>query len=165
MQGRALVARRPLLAHCPSGLSAVLVGGMKEMPHTENRLIIRTDFSNEAAWEEIVAQLRDPLEPYTFEMEFVEERAYQGDSVEQVLAALPKDYPHTFFAIIDQTTVSQSDHPVLIVDLYEERGAVFRAVPSEVAFVDNNLADGNMIWADFNEGMDEDGIFRGLPEM
>jgi hypothetical protein len=101
---------------------------MKQIPQTENALVLRTDFSNQAAWEEIW------------------------------------NYSHTFIIVTDQTATSHPDHPLLIVDLYDSSGREFRAVPSQIQGIENNLSIANMDFEEFADSVHEDGIFRGFPE-
>src|SRR6266581_3317406 len=109
------------------------------IPTTENALLIRTDFSDQSAWKRLAAAVREPEDPFTFNMEIVDDRANSGATVERLMGALPEDYPHSFMVVADSVSISQPDHPLLIVDLSEERGRQFRAVAAQVASIDNNL--------------------------
>jgi hypothetical protein len=55
-----------------------------------------------------------------------------------------------------------SEHPVLIVDLFERSGREFRAIPSTVQSIENNLSLANMDFEEFAEAVDDDRIFRGF---
>ncbi len=66
--------------------------------------------------------------------------------------------------IADQTTISQPDHPVLVVDLMLEPGRTFRTIPFQVFTIDSNLSIANMDWEDFAVQLDGDGVFRGFGE-
>ena len=138
---------------------------MKQIPAKDSALIIRTDFSDQGAWENLIATLREPDEPFVFNMEFIDDREYQGAAVEQLMAALPGDYPYSFMVVADSVSISQPDHPMLIVDLLEERGRGFRAIPSQVPSIENNLSIANMGFEEFAGAVDESGVFRGFPEM
>jgi hypothetical protein len=50
------------------------------------------------------------------------------------------------------------------VDLYESSGQEFRAVPSRVQSIENNLSIANMDFEEFAEAVDRDGVFRGFPK-
>jgi hypothetical protein len=61
--------------------------------------------------------------------------------------------------------MSQPEYPLLVVDLLEERGRQFRAVAAAVASIDNNLSIANMGFEEFAGAVDDDGVFRGFPEL
>jgi hypothetical protein len=140
-------------------------GKMKKIPVTETALMIRTDFSDAAAWKRIVEAVQEPVDPFIFNMEIVDDREYEGATVEQLMRSISDDYPHSFIVVVDQHAISQPDHPLLIVDLLEERGRQFRALPSEVPSIDNNLSIANMGFEEFADSVDDTGVFRGFPEM
>ena len=138
---------------------------MKKIPITENALIVRTDFSDQTAWETLVAALEEPEEPFMFNMEFLDDQENNGATVEQLMEALPEDYPHSFMVVADAVAISQPDHPLLVIDLFGERGREFRALAGQVPAIENNLSIGNMGFEEFADLVDENGIFRGFPEM
>jgi hypothetical protein len=138
---------------------------MKTIPTTETAQIIRTDFSDQTAWEKLTSNLRNPAEPFIFNMTILDDQERNGTTVEQLLAALPQNYPHSFLVIADSTAISQTDYPLLIIDLREEPGRQFRAIATEVPSIDNNLSIANMDFADFSSAVDADGVFRGFPEI
>ena len=135
------------------------------IPTSENALLIRTDFSDEKAWQQLKAAVSEPADPFIFNMEVVDNPANGGATIEQVMEALPEDYPHSFIVIADGTAISHADFPLLVVDLLEERGRQFRAIAAQVASIDNNLSMANMGFEEFAELVDETGIFRGIPGM
>jgi hypothetical protein len=134
------------------------------IPSSENALLIRTDFSDQSAWKKLKRAVSDPGDPFVFGMEIVDDRANSGATVEQLMEALPKDYPHSFMAVADRVAISQLDYPLLVVDLGEERGRQFRAVAAQVASIDNNLSIANMGFEEFADAVDDGGVFRGFPE-
>ena len=138
---------------------------MKPVPETENALVLRTDFSNQPVWEKIRAQIQKPVGIFRFRanVELLDDIAYADLTKEQVLERIPKNYNHTFMFIVDRTAVSHPHHPLLVVDLYEDSRHEFRAVPSRVQSIENNLSIANMDFEEFAEAVDEDGIFRGFP--
>ena len=135
-----------------------------KIPTSENALLIRTDFSDQSAWQKLKAAASAADEPFFFNMEIVDDRANSGATVEQVMEALPEDYPHSFIVVADSAAVSQPDFPLIVVDLGEERGRLFRAVAAQVASIDNNLSIANMGFEEFADAVDGGGVFRGFPE-
>ena len=138
---------------------------MKTIPTTESAQIIRTDFSDQTAWERLTATVREPADPFMFNMEILDDRDRSGATVGQLLAALPDDYPHSFLVVADSIAISQPDHPLLVIDLMEERGRQFRAIATQVPSIENNLSIANMGFEEFARAVDEGGVFRGFSEM
>ena len=138
---------------------------MKRIPETENPLVLRTDFSNQAAWERICAIIRKPVGVFRFRanVEFLDDVEYAGITKDQLLELLPKDYSHSFMILVDRTATALPNYPLLIVDLYERSGREFRAVPSQIQGIENNLSIANMDFEEFAESVDESGVFRGFP--
>ena len=91
--------------------------------------------------------------------------AYQDATKEQLLRLVPKDYEHSFIILVDRTAISQPEFPLLIVDLYEEPGREFRAIPSQIQGIENNLSLANMDFAEFADSVSEDGVFRGFGDV
>lgn len=140
---------------------------MKHLPATANPLVLRTDFSNQGAWDTICATIQAPTqtpwgEVFHAYVHFLDNVEYAAISKEQVLELIPEGYEHTFIVIADEAASSPPDYPLLVVDLYEERGREFRAPPSQIQSVENNLSIANMGFEEFAEAVDSRGIFRGF---
>jgi hypothetical protein len=137
---------------------------MKQLPQTENPLILRTDFSNSSAWEAICKESQRPVGTFRFRanIEFLDDVEYAGITKEQLLALVPESYNHTFIVIADPLAISHPDHPLLVIDLYGGSGNEFRAVPSQIQSIENNLSIANMDFEEFAEAVDEGGVFRGF---
>jgi uncharacterized protein DUF6924 len=138
---------------------------MKQIPETENALILRTDFSNDATWKTICRMIQKPVGIFRFRanVQFLDDTEYAGITRDQLLELIPRDYGHSFIVVVDRTAISLPDHPLLIVDLYERSGHEFRALPSQIQGIENNLSIANMDFEEFAESVDESGIFRGFP--
>lgn len=139
---------------------------MKQIPETEYALVLRTDFSDQRAWERICAMIGEPVGDFHFLacVEFLDDMQYADITKEQLLELIAKNYSHSFIIVIDQVAISNPEHPLLIVDLYERSGREFRAVPSEIQGIENNLSIANMDFDEFADSVDADGIFRGFPK-
>ena len=116
-------------------------------------------------WERLIAVVREPADPFIFNMEILEDRDRTGASIEQLLGALPEDYPHNFLVIADSIALSRPDYPLLVVDLLEERGRQFRAIAAQVPSIENNLSIANMGFEEFADAVGEGGVFRGFREI
>jgi hypothetical protein len=131
---------------------------MNPLQHSRGALVVRTDFSDHQTWEAIGATIREPTEEdFRASVELVDDLGYRGLSKEQLL-----DLVRIFLLIVDDVTVRELEHPILVVDLWREPGREFRAVPSAVQSIENNLSIANMDFAEFADAVDKDGIFRGF---
>jgi hypothetical protein len=132
-----------------------------------NPLVVRTDFKNQNAWEEICEAIRAPVrdgdDTFYANVKFVSDIRYRDFSVQRLLAIVPHDYDHSFFMIVDSTSLTSPDFAVLVVSLRENRGSSFRAIPSQIQGIENNLSIANMDFHEFAESVDQDGVFRAFP--
>jgi hypothetical protein len=140
----------------------------KQLPKTTNPLVVRTDFEHQQAWETIYKLIRAPVSApgarFHAHVQFLEDVAFRELDSEQLLMRVPSDYNHPFLIVVDNTTVIHPEFPILIIDLSGHRGRSFRAIPSAIQSVENNLSISNMDFAEFADATDEDGIFRGFPQ-
>lgn len=135
------------------------------LPQTENPIVLRTEFSDQATWEKICVMLRKPVGLFRFKanVEFLDDRNYEGINMEQLLELVPDEYNHNFIFLVDHIAVRLPDHPILVVDLFDEPGRNFRAVPKEIQGIENNLSIANMDFEEFASSVDNSGVFRGFP--
>jgi hypothetical protein len=139
---------------------------MKPIPKTEQSPVLRTDFSDNAAWEALCQEIQtpEPEDGFRAYIDFISDPEFDGMSVEQLLARLPAQYNHSFICIADRTAFSDPEHPILIVDVLREPGRTFRVIPAEMWGVENNLSIANMDFEEFADAVDPDGVFRDFPE-
>src|SRR5712691_952464 len=141
---------------------------MKQLPITDNSLVIRTDFENQQAWDTICklirAPVRDGSDTFYAYVEILEDTEFRNLSKEELLARAPKDYNHSFLLVVDSIAITHPDFPILVIDLCADRGRNFRAIPSQIQGIENNLSIANMDFFEFADAVNKDGIFRGFPE-
>jgi hypothetical protein len=137
---------------------------LKPIPKTENALVLRTDFTDDAAWATLCTAIQQPVGEYRAYVEFLSDPQYDRLTVEQLLSLNPQDADHTFLFLVDHTALTHPEHPILVADLIEESGRTFRVIPTEMWGIENNLSIANMDFAEFAEHADADGIFRGFAE-
>jgi hypothetical protein len=125
--------------------------------------VIRTDFSDDAAWTEIADTITRPTpEGFGAVVTFLDDRAHRDLTPDELMALVPAGFPRSFLLVIDGSCVREAEHPVLVIDLCREPGRQFRAVPSAVQSVENNLSISNMDFHEFADSTDAGGIFRGF---
>ena len=141
---------------------------MEMLPMTEHSSVVRTDFSDENTWRTVCDLIRQPVpsgfgETFHAYVTFVENPAFRDLREQELLKRVPADYGHSFLMVVDEVTMTGPERTILIIDLYDERGRTFRAIPSEIQAIENNLSIANMFFAEFADYAEEDGVFRGHP--
>ena len=132
------------------------------LPESEQTLIIRTDFSDDAAWDRLCRAIRTPSTGFGFlaNVEFVNDRQHDGAAVETLVTMAPESQVLLFVA--DRVTLSSPDQPVLAVYLFDTPFQFLRVIPSELWGIENNISLGNMDFEEFVQNAGPDGIFRGF---
>lgn len=136
------------------------------LPFTKDTPVIRTHFDDDAAWKTICDLIHQPRrvpgnEFYAY-VDFVEDPNLRDISEKELLAMVPRDYWHTFLFVVDREAIQRHDFAVLVVDLCDEPGRTFRAIPAEVQGIQNNLSIANMDFYEFADRVGPDGVFRGF---
>lgn len=128
------------------------------IPDQESVLVIRTDFSDDAAWEAFQAAVtaEDDAEPATY----VIDPAFAGLTAQQAVLAENADEVCEVF-LADADMMSGGELAVLAVDLCEP-GTPFRVAPRDFVEVAANLIIGNMDLAEYAGDVDAAGFYRGI---
>jgi hypothetical protein len=137
------------------------------LPDTDDIPVIRTDFSDQEAWEAVRAAILAPGDAggFTVHVEFVDDRAFQDLTPQQILdlarsRSTTRYHPCLF--VVDRVALSTDAWPALVIDVQEEPGRSFRAVPEALHQIESNLATDTMDLLEFAAGAGPDGVFRGL---
>ena len=125
--------------------------------------VIRTDFSDDAAWDAMCRAIRTPSPGFGFlaDVSFVNDRQYDGATL-QSLASGRAGGGESLFFVVDREALTHPERPILVVDAFELPVRTLRVIPSELWGIENNLSLGNMDFEDFAENAGPDGIFRGF---
>ncbi|MFF0560838.1 DUF6924 domain-containing protein [Streptomyces sp. NPDC004266] len=134
-------------------------------PDDLTSLVLRTDFGDDSAWDEVRAALDAAGEhPHAT---YVSELRYAGAEVRSLVdeetAADENDQIGDVF-LADATTMNDPDHPLLAVDLSDEPGRTFRVPAQWFPDISANLSIANMDFAEFADAADGSGTFRGFDE-
>ena len=137
---------------------------MKNLPSTSASPLLRTDFTDQAAWDAICDEIGTPSpEGFQAHVEPIDDQAFDGLTMQQILRAVPDGYPHTFIIVADRVAMAAGDRTLLVINLYEEgAGQHFRAVMSAMWGVENNLSLANMDFEEFADAVDSTGVHRGF---
>lgn len=128
-----------------------------------DQFVVRTDFSDEDAWNLVVERLREPWMENEPSPCLISEPGYDGAPAERVLQDIratvsDADMPAVLF-IADSTTMREKDHPLLVVSMewdgepFEDDDEPFRTqyrtLPDAAVEISVNLGIANMDFEDF----------------
>ncbi|KUJ42164.1 hypothetical protein ACZ90_67755 [Streptomyces albus subsp. albus] len=132
-------------------------------PDDLTSLVLRTDFSSEAAWETLQAAINGSGDYRN--ATFVSDSSFTDVSVQALVdadAAADDDNKLCYLFLADATTMTGAEHLLLAVDLYAEPGRTFRVPPRWYADVSNNLTIANMDFSEFADATDESDTYYGF---
>ncbi|MER5601561.1 hypothetical protein [Streptomyces sp. NPDC002265] len=142
---------------------------LKSLPQTESTLLIRTDFSDQAAWEALRTAATTPDdEEFVADVHVVDDPAYSDLTTEQIVALAPPG--SDLMIVADKSALTAPGMPLLAVQLFDEEDEdapeqgydELRVVVEELSAIENNISIGNMDWEEFVDAADEEGVFRGF---
>ncbi len=132
-------------------------------PRVDTSLVLRTDFSDDRAWEALKAAIS--AEDEHGEATFVSDPAYDGATVQSLIdadvAAADDDARLCYVFVADAVAMTGGDHALLVVDLFSPPYDTVRVTPSAFVEVSANLGIANLDVADFADGTGPERIFRG----
>ena len=142
---------------------------MASLPSTLGVPFIRTDFSDQASWDQMKDVVGLPNEQdYQANVEYIEDRTLVGLDEAALVQRFPKLYPgryeHPVVFVADAAAMSSPQHPILVVNLNEgDASRPFRSIPQEIASIEANLSLSNMDFYEFaGKAAETDGVFRGF---
>ena len=139
---------------------------MRFLPATRNPLVVRTVSESPDIWDTICELIRAPRyeATYTFfaHVDFLDDADFRNLTSEDLLVRVPKDYVHSVLFVVDTVAARSPEFPILVLDLRRQRGRTFRAIPSQIQAIENNLSISNMDFAEFADNAGADGVFRGF---
>ena len=92
---------------------------MRPIPETENALVLRTDFSNEASWKDLRRAILEPVGNHSAHVTFVSDPEYEGISKSDLLHAL-EGTARSYLFIVDEKTLADTEFPIIALDLFED---------------------------------------------
>lgn len=166
----------PVASGCSPRFSAM------DEPTEHDPWVIRTDFSSDDAWttvrELIAAPQKEAGMEFFAHVRYVNEERYRDKEISDLVLSFPDHYPGMFCFVVDQECIENPEHPVLVVGFYPSDNEsfdrlprntpagdirAFRALPSQIQSIENNLSVANMDFEEFADSVDEDGVFRRPP--
>jgi hypothetical protein len=144
---------------------------MKSLPEADATLLIRTDFSDQTAWQTLLSAVAIPTEDgFLANLHIVDDPAYRDLTAEELVALAPADDP--MLIVADTAAVTTPEMPLLVLmtdededDAEDDDGpklSRLRVVAMALWAVELNISLANMDWEDFEAAADDDGVFRGF---
>ena len=137
---------------------------MKDLSSIDASLVVRTDYSDEPGWDRICREIEAPVGEFRAYVCFVNDPDFEGLSVDELTTLGQRGGDRSFMFVVDRASLSDAEHPILVLDLADEPGRTFRVVPREMWSVENNLSLANMDFMEFADNVDADGVFREFPD-
>ncbi|MCX5214689.1 hypothetical protein OG689_36455 [Kitasatospora sp. NBC_00240] len=140
-------------------------------------LIIRTDFSDEAAWRAVCTASSQPWGDGDYEpvVHLVDDPVWAGAAADDVIAAVSADEELSVVFLADHITMRHQEYALLAVAVltrdacvsdeeFEAYGGSVRVVPAGIHDIHANLLIANLDFADVAEAarIDPAGIFRSF---
>lgn len=147
-------------------------------PDDFETLVVRTDYGDDQAWQDVVAALTEPWGDQQYEVcvHFVDNPVWEEATVDEVLTAVTADEELAVVFIADSVTMEAPVHPLLAVTTLTreecvddedyaqltEFGREFRAAPAGVHELHANLSIGNLGFEEYAAWAhdDPDGVLR-----
>jgi hypothetical protein len=136
---------------------------MLTLPSSGSSLLVRTDFTDSAAWQRVRSAVRtESVDGFLAYLTIVDDRVFDGASSEDLreAAVVGENHPPVLF-IVDHAALG-AGHPIQVVNLRGKSRPSFRCIARELWSVENNLSIANMDWEEFADRADTDGVFRGF---
>jgi hypothetical protein len=136
---------------------------MPSLPDSEIYLLVRTYFGDDASWDALRGEIEEGSEEGFFaNVEYVDDRQFEGFSVEALEAA----HPHRadgwdVMYVADERGIREPAHPLLLVRVGSAEDLPFRCRADLLYEVDANLSLANLDWEDFRDQVGASGVYGG----
>ncbi|WP_431874649.1 DUF6924 domain-containing protein [Amycolatopsis sacchari] len=125
---------------------------MAVLPGSDRTPLVRTDFSDDAAWQALLGEIGDGW------VVVVDDPAYRGLSVADLVALVPDSRLYPVLVIADD--FSAGERTVLLVDVVEEPGRTLRATPEGARSMISNLSIQNRTFDDYIDSAGASGVYQ-----
>lgn len=133
-----------------------------KIPESDRTLLIRSDFSDEAAWQRIIEAVSVPSpQGFLANLQLLSDPSFERADAEALAQEADSDTEHVLLVVADKRTMSDIEMPLLCIDPIPPR-AQFRCIPAELWGVENNVSLANMDFGEFAAAVEADGVFRGF---
>jgi hypothetical protein len=127
-------------------------------------LLIRTDFSDDAAWAAlcVAVQAPEPNEGFCANFVCIDDPVLGLLSPEDTAVQVHTELHQLAVYFADTQALREPGHPILCVGGGETPIATFRVCSDQVWAPENNLRLSNMDFSEFASAVGPDGVFRGF---
>jgi hypothetical protein len=143
------------------------------LPDTNLGLVIRTDFTDQAAWEAVQARITDghaaehnAIAVADQQLLPIDDKANAGLTPEQAsnLVEEANDVMRSVVFLADSTTMSTADQTLLAVTSPDEdlpdSPWTFRLRPESAVRINLTLSSGGLSFSEYLEDVDDNGVYR-----
>ena len=155
-----------VLSCAPHSDRGAVLSSVEDLKNSENAIVIRASFSDDAKWMELREEILRPSEPHGFlaYVDFFENEDLIEKGKKEIVDFISEVYDHGFIIIANEETFIHPENPVLVVDLESGGLDEFQSIPEQVQAIENNLSVSNMGFDEFTGAVGLDGVFRGFLE-
>jgi hypothetical protein len=137
---------------------------MKVLPQVDSPLLVRTDFSDETAWQALLAVVTTASAAGArANTHIVDDPAYTDLTAAQVVEQAPAGPLGELLVVADKTAVTAPDMPLLVIyrpGTPDHEG--LRVVAAQLATVENGVTGAGRDWDEIADAADDEGVFRGF---
>ncbi|WP_019930859.1 DUF6924 domain-containing protein [Nocardia sp. BMG111209] len=137
---------------------------MKVLPQVDSPLLVRTDFSDETAWQALLAVVATAsVTGARANTHIVDDAAYTDLTAAQVVEQAPAGPLGELLIVADKTAVTAPDMPLLVIyrpGTPDHEG--LRVVAAQLGAVENALTGSVREWDEIADAADDEGVFRGF---
>ncbi|MFG2598944.1 DUF6924 domain-containing protein [Streptomyces sp. NPDC048462] len=139
---------------------------MKHLPDSDNTLLIRTDFSDEAAWRALQEAIATPNDDgFLAYVDLIDDPAYRDLTTDQIVSLAPGS---DLLIVADGTALTTPGMQLLAVQPWEEddekgdeKYGELRVVAEDLWVIENNISIGNVSWEEYVDAAGENGVYGG----
>lgn len=124
------------------------------LPESDFSPFLRTDFTDDQAWQALLDEIGGDW------VTVLADPGHRDLSVPELMALVPAGSRYPVLAVADDVTFASADRPLLLIDLRQQPGRTFRAVPDAFRSAIGNLAIQNLAFEDYAGRLDGSGIYR-----
>ncbi|MQY28331.1 DUF6924 domain-containing protein [Nocardia aurantia] len=137
---------------------------MKVLPQVDSPLLVRTDFSDDSAWQALLAVVDAPSAAGArANTHIVDDAAYTDLTAAQVVEQAPAGRLGELLIVADKTAVTAPDMPLLVIHrpgTPDHEG--LRVVAAQLGSVANAVTGATREWDEIADAADDEGVFRGF---